>query len=242
MNCILISCVSAVIISILFALASHGTSGAMEGIKLTDWMQGFGSILAVAIACVAAKWAKDAAQNSDKISIGQNVNEIAKFFSEKINSECPDVDNMAALYNSQEREISNFITSIVKSKEAIENVSTKKNIDQYLKILLVYLDTNAIIELRDGTCFLEALKYYIDKYKDHFYTDGGEYDIWYEIYKQYIDMQKSFKISISPKFIKETKKYFNKDIMLKHFNDIRSKKLSQDKKELGKLINDLKNA
>lgn len=231
MNCILISCVCSVVISVFFAVISHGTSGAMDGIKLTDWMQGLGSITAVIIACFAAKWANDAAKNSDKISIGQNVNDIAKFFSEKINDECPKTSEMKCLDNGQEGKISAFITSVVKAKEAIENISVEGNRHQYFRILMVYLTTDVILELRDGTCFLEALNYYINKNEENFYTNSGKYEIWCEIYKQYQDIQQIFGISVSPDYLRESEEKLNKHDMLEKLDNEKKKRLKQEMAE-----------
>ncbi|MGE4522352.1 MAG: hypothetical protein AB7D19_07680 [Acetobacter sp.] len=216
MNSIFISLVSAMAFSVLLAISERNVVVSSEAIKVTDWIQAFGSVVSVAIALVAAVFAIMAAKSTEKIAINQSIMNISKDFSEKINEavDMADVNLFGCIKISS---VSNFITLAIRARQGIDSLSTRsQKVDNY-KILNVYLSISSRLEIRDWTKFYLSLLCEIEHKKELFFDDGN-YNLWLTIQQQYKDMRAViFPSEPEGEHIKNIQALLSKDIMIQKF-------------------------
>lgn len=218
MNGIFVSIVFSMAFSVILAISEKNVIVSNDAIKITDWMQGWGNIASVALSLIALFFAIKAAKNTEKISINQNLNTLSQHFSEKINRAIEELSEQDR-YDLDIVPISKFITWCTKGRQAVESMSGFPQNRSVYKILEVYCNTDAILEIRDWNLFYEKLNYTVRKDKENFFS-GGDYILYKSIYLQYEGMREAFFRDI-PEDVKITnvKKLLSQDIMLKKFKN-----------------------
>lgn len=168
MNGFFISIVISMAFSVVLATSEKNVIVSNEAIKITDWMQGWGNVASVILSLIAVFFAVKAAKNTEKISINQNLNTLSQYFSEKINHGIEDLSKQAS-YDSDIVPISKFITWCTKGRQAVESLSGFPLNRSVYKILEIYCNTDAILEIRDWNLFYKRLSYVVIKDKERFF-------------------------------------------------------------------------
>jgi hypothetical protein len=213
MNSIFISLVSAMAFSVLLAISERNVVVSSEAIKITDWMQGVGSVISVIIALVAAIFAMKAAKSTEKIAINQSIVDIARYFSEHIGESFKNINT--SVYGSYPIDrISDFITWSTRAREGIDTLSTHYQKKSHYNILKVYLEIGPRLEIRDCEKFYLSLEDEIERKGKHFF-DAENYHLWLTIQQQYKDMRAAiFPSEPEGEYIEKIRISLSKDIML----------------------------
>lgn len=218
MNSIFISLVSAMAFSVLLAVSERNVVVSSEAIKVTDWMQAFGSVISVLIALLAAVFAAMAAKNTEKIAVNQSIMNISKDFAEKINSsvsmECVNLFGFIKIDS-----VSNFISWATRAREGIDSISTQSQKVGHYNILNIYLNIDSRLEIKDWEKFHSSLRCEIEHQKQSFFTEGN-YSLWLVIKQQYEDMRAIiFPTEPEGEHIKNIQILLSKDIMIQKFKE-----------------------
>lgn len=230
MNSIFISLVSAMAFSVLLAISEQNVVVSSEAIKITDWMQGVGSVISVIIALVAAIFAMKAAKNTEKIAINQSIVDISRYFSEHIGESFNNINT--SIYNSYPIDsISDFITWSTRAREGIDTLSTHYQKKDHYNILKVYLEIGPRLEIRDCERFYLSLEDEIHR-KGKCFFDEENYPLWLTIQQQYKDMRSAiFPLEPEGEYIKKIGIFLSKDIMIQNLDNEERERQEADRQK-----------